>query len=102
MKELLQGYCALMIAYLVLQIILIVIIGFPQEVNIQACATGDVKGFWFGLWEGWIMIISFIVSLFNNDVTIYSINNNGGWYNFGFVLGAGHLLRIFSSVSQKK
>jgi len=29
------------------------------------------------------------VSLFNPDVGIYEYNNNGGWYNFGFVLGAG-------------
>lgn len=45
-------------------------------------------GFWVGLWHGIIMLITFIVSLFNSDVGIYETNNNGGWYNFGFVLGA--------------
>lgn len=45
-------------------------------------------GFWVGLWHGIIMPITFIVSLFNPKVGIYEINNNGGWYNFGFVLGA--------------
>ena len=34
------------------------------------------------------MPITFIVSLFNPDVGIYESNNNGGWYNFGFVIGA--------------
>jgi len=34
------------------------------------------------------MPFTFIVSLFNPDVGIYEINNNGGWYNFGFVVGA--------------
>lgn len=45
-------------------------------------------GFWVGLWHGIIMPITFIVSLFNPNVGIYETNNNGGWYNFGFVLGA--------------
>lgn len=44
-------------------------------------------GFWAGLWHGLIIIITFIISLFSDSVTIYEIHNNGGWYNFGFVLG---------------
>jgi hypothetical protein len=27
------------------------------------------------------------VSLFNPDVGIYEIHNNGAWYNLGFLLG---------------
>jgi hypothetical protein len=30
----------------------------------------------------------FIISLFNDSVGIYEMHNNGGWYNFGFLLGA--------------
>lgn len=45
-------------------------------------------GFWAGLWHGLILIITFIISLFTDSVTIYEINNTGGWYNFGFVFGA--------------
>lgn len=45
-------------------------------------------GFWVGLWHGVIMPITFIVSLFNPDIGIYEANNNGKWYDFGFVLGA--------------
>ncbi len=44
-------------------------------------------GFWAGLWHGLIVIITFIISLFTDSVGIYEVNNNGGWYNFGFVLG---------------
>ncbi len=44
-------------------------------------------GFWAGLWHGLIVIITFIISLFTDKVSIYEINNTGGWYNFGFVLG---------------
>ncbi len=59
------------------------------------CAAGDVTrwnsqtqaGFWAGLWHGMISIITFIISLFNKNVEIYERFNNGGWYDFGFVLG---------------
>lgn len=54
---------------------------------------GEGKGaepanFWAGLWHGAIMWYSFIVSLFNPQVAIYEVNNNGGWYDFGYLLGA--------------
>ncbi len=44
-------------------------------------------GFWAGLWHGLILVIAFIISLFTDSVAIYEINNTGGWYHFGYVLG---------------
>jgi hypothetical protein len=32
------------------------------------------------------------VSLFSKNVNVYEVHNNGSWYNFGFVLGAGLFL----------
>jgi hypothetical protein len=61
-----------------------------------ACAAGpneltsanpDAAGFWLGLWQGLISPITFVVSLFNANVGIYEVNNNGNWYDFGFMLG---------------
>jgi hypothetical protein len=46
-------------------------------------------GFWAGLWHGIIAPITFIVSLFADGVRIYETNNNGRWYDFGFILGIG-------------
>ena len=46
-------------------------------------------GFWGGLWHGIIAPITFIVSLFFDGVSIYETNNNGRWYEFGFMLGIG-------------
>ncbi len=46
-------------------------------------------GFLGGLWHGMIAPITFIVSLFTSDVSIYETNNNGRWYEFGFMLGIG-------------
>lgn len=42
-----------------------------------------------GFWHGMIAPIAWLVSLFNDDVAIYAIYNNGGWYDFGFVWGIG-------------
>ena len=44
-------------------------------------------GFWQGLWHGAISLITFIINLLNHDVKVYEVNNNGGWYNFGFLSG---------------
>ena len=44
-------------------------------------------GFWLGLWQGFIAPITFLVSLFNDSVGIYEVHNNGGWYDFGFLIG---------------
>ncbi|HUI70556.1 MAG TPA: hypothetical protein VL354_08520 [Spirochaetia bacterium] len=48
---------------------------------------GFVPGFWYGLWNGIISPVTFIISLFNANVQMYEVHNNGGWYNFGFILG---------------
>jgi len=60
---------------------------------LASCAPGNIKfdvdpaGFWMGLWHGFISLITFFVSLFNNDVGIYEANNTGWPYNLGFILG---------------
>jgi hypothetical protein len=48
---------------------------------------GELAGFWLGLWHGFIVVVTFIISLFTDSVNVYEVHNNGGWYNFGFVIG---------------
>lgn len=61
-------------------------------VSLTGCATQsvtnlqDLPGFWHGLLHGFIILFSFIISLFT-DYEIYAFPNTGGWYNFGFLLG---------------
>lgn len=69
--------------------------------QIKECVTGHQYGFWGGLWHGIISPISFIGSLFSDDIDMWAINNNGGWYTFGFVLGAGILFGGSSEASSK-
>ena len=60
--------------------------------TIDACVKGDEYGFWSGLWHGLVLPISFIGSLLDSDIAIYAVNNNGGWYDLGFLLGASAVL----------
>ena len=66
-------------------------------VALSACAAGPnnvatvnaphIAGFWLGFRHGIICPVTFLISLFNDNVNIYEVHNNGNWYNFGFVLG---------------
>jgi hypothetical protein len=67
---------------------------------LAACAAGanpavgtDVPGqpgpagFLLGLWHGVILPVTFVISLFNDHVSVYEVHNSGNWYDFGYVLG---------------
>jgi len=66
----------------------------PLLLLLTACTAGDTQftpdspaGFWYGLWHGIISVITLIIHIFNQDVLVYEVNNTGGWYDFGFLLG---------------
>ncbi len=50
-------------------------------------ADGKSAGFWLGLWHGLISCVTFIISLFSDNVNVYEVHNSGNWYDFGFMLG---------------
>lgn len=52
-----------------------------------ASGDGSPAGFLLGLWHGFILLFTFVISLFNDSVGVYEANNTGGWYDFGFLLG---------------
>jgi hypothetical protein len=60
----------------------------PNSLARTPDAKGEVPGFWRGLWNGVIAPITFVISLFTEKVRMYEVHNNGGWYDFGFLLGA--------------
>jgi hypothetical protein len=64
----------------------------PNDLEKTANGEGKTAGFWLGVWHGLISPVTFIVSLFAKGVRLYEVHNNGGWYNFGFVIGAGLFL----------
>ena len=48
--------------------------------------VGNEAGFFRGVWHGWIAPISLIYSLFNDNINIYEVYNNGFRYNIGFYM----------------
>ena len=52
-----------------------------------AMVAPTAPGFWLGLWHGFIFPVAWLVSLFTDQVAIYAVPNNGGWYDFGYFLG---------------
>jgi len=65
-------------------------------------AAGDLAGFFQGLWHGFIAFFAFIVSLFNKNVNIYEVHNNGVFYNLGFIIGASAFFGGSGGASSKK
>ena len=64
-------------------------------VLVTGCAAGTERfsadlpaDFWAGLWHGAISVVTLIIHVFNDGVRVYEVNNTGGWYDFGFLLGA--------------
>ncbi len=51
----------------------------------------DPPGFFSGVLHGFSIVFSFIGSLFT-DIRIYAFPNSGGWYDFGYLLGASMFL----------
>ena len=64
---------------------------------LTSCATQlhpdayNPPGFFLGLLHGFLIVFSFIGSLFT-DYRIYAFPNSGGWYDFGYLLGASMFL----------
>lgn len=72
-------------------LVIILVSGCAEVTPIKDCVHSEPYGFIGGLWHGFIAPASFIGSLFFDHIAMYAVNNNGGWYDFGFVLGAGIL-----------
>jgi hypothetical protein len=81
-----------LLALLVLTMALTACAPGPNPAEKTAAADGKIAGFWLGVWHGLISPVTFIISLFSKTVRLYEVHNSGGWYNFGFVLGAGLFL----------
>lgn len=61
--------------------------GANPEVGPAPPGATSPAGFWWGLWHGAILPVTWIVSLFTDAVSPYEVHNDGNWYDVGFVLG---------------
>ncbi|MDH3650338.1 MAG: hypothetical protein OEQ53_11680 [Saprospiraceae bacterium] len=76
------------IAIIFIAIVLATSCASPEVID--ACVdTNARKGFLWGCLHGFLAPLTFIISIFVDDVTMYAVNNSGNWYDFGFLLGIG-------------
>ncbi len=84
----------------------LIAVGLVMMLALAGCAAGanpalavgpEPAGFWLGLWHGIISPVTFLVSLFNDTVSIYEVHNSGNWYDAGFMLG---ISTVFSSTAR--
>lgn len=87
---------------LFLMLLAFLFVSCAEVISIENCRTTEPAGFWSGLWHGMIAPVSFVCSLFSDHIAMYAINNNGGWYDFGFVLGAGILFGSGNKASKSR
>jgi hypothetical protein len=68
---------------------IVILSGCAKNESVKQCLNGHTYGFLGGLWHGFIAPFDFIGMLFNDKITMYAQNNNGGLYALGFLLGSG-------------
>jgi hypothetical protein len=76
---------------------ILLLVSCADKTYVPVDAAQHIYGFWGGVWHGMIMVPDFIGSLIWDDVAIYAINNNGFWYDFGFVGGLGIVIRLLGN-----
>ena len=72
-----------------LALIMVAALALAACVAIEApsAINPDGPGFLEGVWHGFIFPVSFILSLFTDNIAVYSVPNNGHWYDFGYFVG---------------
>ena len=90
---------------------ILLLLGFIALKTLTGCAhspnvsvtipdSTHIYGLWAGTWHGMISGFSFIGSLFDDDIVVYAVNNNGHWYDFGFVGGLFVIIRMISGLAK--
>lgn len=73
---------------LTLFVICLTLLGCANSPDIAVTGGAHVYGFWGGLWHGIIIPFSVLGQWLFEGIAVYAVSNNGGWYDFGFLLGA--------------
>ena len=52
-----------------------------------SAVSPTAPGFLLGVWHGFAFPVTFIISLFTDDIAVYAVPNNGTFYDFGYFVG---------------
>ena len=67
--------------------LLILVSACASQIDAGVAQEPETPGFLWGLWHGFVFPFAWIGSLFDPDIAVYAVPNNGGWYDFGFFVG---------------
>lgn len=70
-------------------LLLILMTSCAANEPVDGCLTGQTYGFLWGIWHGIIAPISLTISLFDEEVVMFAVNNTGFFYGLGFLIGSG-------------
>jgi len=89
---------------IVISIMFLALAGCADKVYLSPPTFIDYPGFWQGIWHGFICPFAFAISLFDHSVGIYATYNNGGWYDFGFIVGVDICIKLstYAASTEKK
>lgn len=91
-----------LLVFIALSLIIFTLASCAGVEPVEECLKGKQYGFLYGLLHGFITPVSFVVSLFDDKVAIYAVNNRGGWYDLGFLLGSGGWGMLAGNKSKRK
>jgi len=66
----------------------------PNPLLLEPVHVSQVSGFFGGVWHGFVLPFSFIGSLFTDSISLYAVQNTGGWYDFGYVIGVVIMFKV--------
>lgn len=84
--------------YILIIIVIILLSSCADVSHVHQCLppVEHTYGFWGGAWHGTIAPLAFVGELFSDDIAIYAVNNNGRWYDFGYVIGLVGAIKLFA------
>jgi hypothetical protein len=79
-------------------VVLFALVGCATQPPVTAY---DPPGFFSGLLHGFLIFFSLVASIFTEH-RISAFPNSGGWYDFGFFLGASTFFGATSTVAESR
>jgi len=82
--------------YYFIYFLVLILSSCAEKQAIQECVEGHPAGFLEGIFHGLISPASFVLMLFEDNITVYATNNSGKWYALGFIIGTGGFTKLIS------
>jgi hypothetical protein len=73
----------------------------PNPLVGETGANNRIAGLGQGLWHGLIAPVTLVISLFNEEVQMYEVHNNGREYNLGYLIGVAIIFLLLGITGRR-